>query len=174
MAYTVDVMSSSCECKAGRLGGFCKHMAALYRFFEVECIRMPPVLMRHRKEIVVIALGKEEAKKLPKHFWLPWRKQPNQAAALLEEEGEAQQLDCQMDENETLSSDNQTAIGPAARPLQSHFVNVSDQQEHIKSTRHTCTLGTLKLYLQCNHYYYNTSNKPPSLSNKLLPSNNTP
>lgn len=49
----VDGRSGLCECKAGQVGKFCKHSAAVHKHFEVGVNQMPSVTMQCRAELAL-------------------------------------------------------------------------------------------------------------------------
>lgn len=64
IVYVVDSRSGLCDCKAGQLGNFCEHFAAVY---DAEFNQMPPVTMQCRREIAYVAVG-SGVEALPKEF----------------------------------------------------------------------------------------------------------
>lgn len=55
--YTVDMSVGACECDAGRHGAFCKHQAAVMKFFHVGGPSLPPVTADARRQMAMLALG---------------------------------------------------------------------------------------------------------------------
>nr|XP_047140479.1 uncharacterized protein LOC124815742 [Hydra vulgaris] len=55
--YTVNSDVGYCSCPSGRQGGFCKHMAAIHKFFKINFPCAPPITSKDRYELGKLALG---------------------------------------------------------------------------------------------------------------------
>lgn len=67
--YIVDSKVGLCNCKAGCAGKFCKHIAAVYKFFGMQSNKIPSVTIDGRRMMAFIALGKEKIP--PLEYFLP-------------------------------------------------------------------------------------------------------
>jgi len=57
VVYTVDMSVGACECDAGKHGAFCKHQAAVWKYFHIGGPSLPPVTADARRQMVMLALG---------------------------------------------------------------------------------------------------------------------
>lgn len=68
--YVVNAQDGLCECEAGKRGTFCKHLAAIFKFFNATFDKMPNVSMAVRKLMAFVAFGQKvnEDAFLPLHI----------------------------------------------------------------------------------------------------------
>lgn len=102
--YLVDSRSGMCNCKAGKKGQFCKHVAAVYKFFDVKGNNIPSVTIESRREIAYVALGND----IPEYsYFLPLHMNEMSEEELKKAHGKLDRIPSSVrDGSDTLSNDN--------------------------------------------------------------------
>ncbi|XP_065218331.1 uncharacterized protein LOC135844139 isoform X1 [Planococcus citri] len=57
--YTVDSEKATCNCKGGVMGKLCKHIAAVYQFYDVKNSIFPSITIEGRRQMAFVALGEK-------------------------------------------------------------------------------------------------------------------
>ncbi|GBM07236.1 hypothetical protein AVEN_209357-1 [Araneus ventricosus] len=66
--YIVDAKNGCCSCSVGFYGRFCKHQYSIYSHFDVTSCNFPPILLRDKYEMSILALREKSP---PKEFFEP-------------------------------------------------------------------------------------------------------
>ncbi|KAL5239487.1 hypothetical protein ACI65C_006897 [Semiaphis heraclei] len=66
--YEIDGSVGFCTCPKGKMGGFCKHQAAVYHHFGQAMPNLPPISVDARYSLAKLAFGQNVG---PKSFYMP-------------------------------------------------------------------------------------------------------